>query len=112
MATEDELIGMVLDAYQAPGSGQNPDPEDVEKVRPYVSRTIDDVNKRLGVYIADSSDVPDAQALWLAVVIANVPPLARFFGVQPDANAKAYAERMLGSQQTEDSSASVRFVSY
>ena len=113
MATEDELIGMVLDAYGVQGSGQAPHADDVAKVRPYVAAVVADLNQRLGIYIADTADIPEAQAPWLAVAIAHAArPLARFYGLEPSADEQRYAENMLAAQVDEDTSAPVTFKSF
>ena len=112
MATKAQLIGKVLDYYRAAGAGQAGSPEDIAKVDGYVASKIDDLNARLGIYIADSDDVPEAQADWLALAIAQVPPLASFFGVAPSPDLNAYAEQMLKAQVADDFSGPVRAVYY
>lgn len=113
MATEDQLIGMVLDEYRAtPGSGQAYNADDVAKVRPYIAPVVEDLNQRLGVYFADTDDIPAAQAVWLAVAIAHAArPLASFYGVTPDAEAQRYAESML-SAQVQEEVGPVKFVNF
>lgn len=112
MKTEDELIGFVLDYFRTPGSGQAYNPDEVAFVRKYVPGAVGDLNLRLGLYIADSDQVPDDQAHWLAVSIANLPPIARYFGVEADPIAKAYAEAMLSSQVEEATTEPVRFKNF
>lgn len=112
MKTEDELIGFVLDYFRSPGSGQDYNADEVAFVRKYVPGAVEDMNRRLGLYIADSDQVPDEQAHWVAVAIANLPPIAHFFGVEVDAAAKAYAESMLSAQVDEDTTQPVEFTSF
>jgi hypothetical protein len=114
MATEDDLIGMVLDEYRAtPGSGQAYNADDINKVRPYIAPVVEDLNQRLGVYFADTDDIPAAQAVWLAVAIAHAArPLASFYGVTPDAEAQRYAENMLSAQVQEPITEPVKFTDY
>lgn len=114
MATEDQLIGMVLDEYRAtPGSGQAYHADDVDKVRPYIAPVVADLNQRLGVYFGDTDDIPAAQAVWLAIAIAHAArPLASFYGVTPDADAQRFAENMLSAQVQEDVSSPVKFTDF
>lgn len=103
MATENELIDFVLDNFQGIGSGQAANPEDVEKVRPYIPGALADLAARNVIYIPDGDSVPDAAIHWVAALIAHAPGLQRHFGEPQNLPTVEYCTARLLQQKPAQS---------